>query len=107
MLNYWKRIAITGVFFGISPRLLNITQRPFTGSLVIHERNIAALTFEFTFGHLQNTVNKLLKEPIANGFNFIGDKLSNGWDRLFNGNLNNVEHLDTEELQREVENKSS
>lgn len=98
---------VTGVFFGISPRLLNITQRPFTGSLVIHERNIAALTFEFTFGHLQNTVNKLLKEPIANGFNFIGDKLSNGWDRLFNGNLNNVEHLDTEELQREVENKSS
>lgn len=98
--------VVSGLFFGIAPRLLSVAQRPFTRSLTNNGKEIAAFTFEFTIGHVQNVFNKFLKEPMANSFHFIGEKISNGWDRLFQGNLNNVEHFDTEQLQREVEKQS-
>ncbi|SDH74921.1 hypothetical protein SAMN05192534_110121 [Alteribacillus persepolensis] len=98
---------ITSIFFPMGAHSMTMANQTIGKALNPKQKTTMNQVINVINGVKQTVFTNHFKKPITDGFHKLGEMFSNGWNRLTEGNLSNVEHVDTEQLQHNIDEKTN
>ncbi|SFE74300.1 hypothetical protein [Alteribacillus iranensis] len=107
MSSFFTGALITSVFFPLGAQMISFANHTIGRTLNTNQRTAMNHFLDFINGVRQTAFTHFTKGTFIQGFNKLGELISNSWSRLFDGNLSNVDHLDTDQLQNNIDQNTS
>ncbi|SFL95069.1 hypothetical protein [Salibacterium qingdaonense] len=98
---------ITAIFFPLGSYSTTMANQTIGKTMTSTQKKNLNIAVDVINGFKQTAFTNTFKKPIMNGFHKLGDMFSNGWNRLMDGNVSNVDHTDTEQLQHDIDEKTN
>ncbi|WP_170841145.1 hypothetical protein [Salibacterium halotolerans] len=98
---------ITAIFFPWGANSTTMANQTIGKTMTSTQKKKMNIAVDVMNGFKQTAFTNTFKKPIMNGFHKLGDMFSNGWNRLMDGNVNNVDHADTEQLQHNIDEQTN
>ncbi|MGY4689010.1 hypothetical protein [Salibacterium sp. K-3] len=105
--SFLTTALITAIFLPLGSFSTNVANKTIGKTMASTQKKNMNIAVNAMNSVKQTIFSGAFKKPIMNGFHKLGEMISDGWNRLIDGNVSSVDHSDTEQLQHDIDEKTN